>query len=214
MPRRAATASVIDQIERRLIAAACDKQKRGKNPTRDELAALKRHEKREEERKRWAYYETIPKKHWVEMSGRQVKVLNEQAVRYGLPIGGRVINLSLVVRAFHDFLARNKHRLAADNDPLLTGGRNSAALERYRVAQAELAELDLQERRNSMVPRDDVRLCYALIASHIRNAGETLQKTFGPDAHAILQEALDDADRALVDALGVGTKTKVKRATK
>lgn len=48
------------------------------------------------------------------MSGRQTKVLNEQAERYGIPLGGRTINLPAVVRALHEFLARNARKLSED----------------------------------------------------------------------------------------------------
>jgi hypothetical protein len=46
--------------------------------------ALKRHKRDKEERLRWQFYRTIPQKHWRTMSGRQARVINEQAERYGL----------------------------------------------------------------------------------------------------------------------------------
>ncbi len=45
------------------------------------------------------------------MSGRQAKVLQEQAARYGIPFGGSTIDLPEVVRALHDFLANAKYQL-------------------------------------------------------------------------------------------------------
>jgi hypothetical protein len=43
-----------------------------------ERSALKRYGKEQEEKRRWEYYGSIPKKHWCEMSGRAVQVINRQ----------------------------------------------------------------------------------------------------------------------------------------
>ena len=65
--------------------------------TREESQALQRHEKDKAERLRWQFYESIPQKHWRTMSGRQAKVLIEQAQRYGIPFGSATVNLGKVV---------------------------------------------------------------------------------------------------------------------
>ena len=61
------------------------------------------------------------------MSGRQTKVLNEQADRYGLPLGGPVIDLPKLARALHDFLAANAKKLNTDDTALLGGGNSPAS---------------------------------------------------------------------------------------
>ena len=94
----------------------------GQDLTKAERDALARYEKAKEERLRWQYYHTVPKKHYRAMSGRQDKVLNEQAKRYDLPIGGPVIDLEALLRRFHDFLAENAVKLARDEDPLMQVG--------------------------------------------------------------------------------------------
>src|SRR5687767_10418373 len=86
-----------------------------------EVVARASHEREKEERLRWQYYASIPQKHWRAMSGRQTKVINEQAERYGLPFGGPSVNLPAFVRAFHDFLADNAIKLAKDDDLSLGG---------------------------------------------------------------------------------------------
>jgi hypothetical protein len=92
------------------------------------------------------------------MSGRQTKVMNEQADRYGTPFGGVFIDLTKVVKAWHDFLAENAQRLARDPDELMQGGPGSSpALERYREERAALAKLDRLERERRLLPRDKVR---------------------------------------------------------
>jgi hypothetical protein len=168
-----------------------------------ERRALARHEKEKEERLRWQYYASIPQKHWREMSGRQTKVINEQAARYGLPCGGAIINLPALARALHDFLAENALKLAKDDDPLsLGGGGNSPALERYREERAALARLDRLEREGALLPRDQVRESLGRIAAIVREAGDAIGRQFGHAAAEILSEALDDARREIDRAFG------------
>ncbi len=109
-------------VEREVLARAYQKVLRKEPLTNPEQAALKRHEKGREEALRWQYYRSIPQKHWREMSGRQAKVLNEQALLYGLPFGTASISLPDVVRRLHDLLATHGRQLLADeSDPLLGG---------------------------------------------------------------------------------------------
>lgn len=161
--------------------------------TTEEDRAVKRHEKDKEERLRWQYYNAIPQKHYRQMSGRQAKIINEQAERYGIPCNGATVSLSAVLRGFHDFLAENKHKLARDDDVLMTGP-SSPALERYREERAAMARLMRMEREGELLPRDLVRQSLLKTASIIRIAGEALQKQFGDAAADILYEAIDDAE--------------------
>ena len=173
--------------------------------TRAEREALQRHEKAKEEKLRWQFYRSIPQKHWREMSGRQTKVLHEQADRYGLPFGGATVDLPAVVRALHDFLADNALKLARDDDdPLLTGGTSSPALERYREERAALAKLDRLERERSLIPRDRCREALGRIAAILRGAGDALGRQFGSGATDLLYEALDDATREVERSFGDG----------
>jgi hypothetical protein len=188
-------------LDRKLAGEAYKKVLEGKELTSREQQALKKHEKEKEERLRWQFYASIPQKHWRQMSGRQTKVINEQAERYGIPFGGATINLSAVVRGLHDFLADNAVKLAKDEDELLQGS-GSPALERYREERAAMARLDRLEREGSLLPRDDVREALGRVATMLRTAGETLQRQFGPAAGDILYEAISDAERELERTMG------------
>ena len=187
----------LDGVDRKLAGEAYKKVLEGKELTTRERTVLKRFEKERDERLRWQHYESIPQKHWREMSGRQTKVLNEQAQRYQIPFGGAQINLPAVVRALHDFLAENAVKLARDDDELMQGA-SSPALERYREERAALARLDRLEREDQLVPRDQVRQALGRIAAMLRAAGDGLQRQFGCPALEILLEALDDAEREVV----------------
>ncbi|WP_339750336.1 hypothetical protein [uncultured Rubinisphaera sp.] len=132
---------VAERLEKETATRAYRKVMAGESVTAEERSALKRYEKQQEEERRWQYYESIPQKHWREMSGRQTKVLHEQAEKYGIPFGEKTINLPRVVRSFHDFLAANARRLSEDDD-LLDAAISSPALERYREERVILAKLD------------------------------------------------------------------------
>lgn len=189
------------RVDSDLVARAYRKLMDRKELTKPERAALKRHEREKEERLRWQYYGAIPQKHWRQMSGRQTKILHEQAQRYGIPWGGATINLPAVVRAVHDFLADHAHKLARDDD-LLMQGSGSPALERYREERAAMARLDRLEREQQLIPRDLARESLGRVAAILRGAGDALQRQFGPAAVEVLNEALDDAQREIERAFG------------
>lgn len=201
MPPSPQSAGSHASVDADLIARAVRKVMNREELTRPERAALQRHEKEKEERLRWQYYGSIPKKHWRQMSGRQTKVINEQAERYGIPFGGPTVSLPAVVRRFHNFLAENAYKLAQDDD-LLQGGGASPALERYREERSALARLDRLDREGALLPRDEVREALGRIAAILRTAGETLQRQFGSEAADILYEALDDAQRDVERTFG------------
>lgn len=202
MPRRTASPEspplqdAVSAADRELLAGALRKLMAKQELTDKERAALKRHEKDKEERLRWQYYAAIPQKHWRTMSGRQTKVINEQAARYGIPFGGASINLPAVVRALHDFLADNAYKLARDEAELMQG-TGSPALERFREERAALARMDRLEREGDLIPRDVARDVLARVASVLRNAGDALQRQFGVAAVEILFDALSEAGREI-----------------
>ncbi len=197
---RAKHTDAASRVDGDLVARAYRKVMDRQELTRSERDALKRHEKQKEERLRWEYYRSIPQKHWREMSGRQAKVINEQAARYGIPFVGARIDLPAVVQSLHDFLAENALKLARNDDEMLHGP-GSPALERYREERAALARLDRKEREGGLLPRDEVRECLACIAAILREAGEALQRRFGDAAVELFYEALDDADREIERSL-------------
>ena len=188
----------IDPAERETLAAAVRKTKAGEKLTAAERAALKRFRQTSEEADRWRYYATIPKKHWVKLSGRQHKILDDQAGRYGMPILGSQIDLAAVARWLHDFLARNAQKLKPDEDGLLQG--DSDWSEKYRKERALLVRLERREREMALVSRDKSHQCWTRVAGVLRRAGEILQRQFGPAALRVLNLALEDATRE-VDSL-------------
>jgi hypothetical protein len=191
--------SASDKLDQELARSALEKQRAGQRPDHREQAALRRIERKREEDLRWQYYETIPQKHYVAMSGRQWKVLAEQAERHGLPITGRVLSLPRILRAFHDFLAAHKRALAASqgqDDPMM-GGDESPALERYRGVRADQEELKLAAMRRELLPRQEIVAHLQRGQGIVRQAVEALQRQFGPEAAKLMNDAFEEAQRAL-----------------
>lgn len=182
-----------EQIERR--AAEClRKQKSGQKPSKSEEAALRVLRGQREEAERWQHYATIPKKHYVQMSGRQHKILDEQASRYGIPIRGETIDLGRVLIWLHDFLAENGPLLlrTVGTDQLLSGElQDSPALEKLREVTFRLKELEYEQKKGNLIPREEIHQFFSQFANRIRSAGDQLQRKFGADALEILNAAID-----------------------
>jgi len=197
--------------DRRLARTGLAKRAAGENPTKAESDAIRRVEWERECELRNKYYKTVPKADYVALSGRQHKTLNEQADRFGIPIGSGqdVIDLFTVIKWFHTFLATHKHVLGAETGDPLLDGCSQALKDEYVRAQiaekwqkAELARLDRLEREGTLMDR--VTGCEALrrIAGVLRAKTEALQRLFGPDAARVLDEGIDDAERVIDEVFG------------
>lgn len=136
------------------------------------------------------------------MSGRQAKVINEQAARYGLPFGGATINLPTLARALHDFLAINARRLAKHFAYEAQGDEESQDnLDLYRGERYLRERLKRLAEEQSLLSRADVHDRFARVAAVLRSAGDILQRQFGREAHQILDEAITECE-TLIRALG------------
>ena len=185
------------QIDANLVSAGLRKLQAGQPPTKREEEAMRRREKALEEERRQRYYRSIPQKHWKEMSGRQAGQLKEQAERYGIPFGGKTVDLPEVVRKWHDFLAANKIKLAKveGDDELLLGPGSSPWLEELRKETAKIKRMDRLERERELLPRGVVHEGLTRMSTILRNFGETLERHYGPAAKQLLNDVLDDYQR-------------------
>lgn len=187
----------IDAEEEALVRVAMGKELGGEALSGEETRALRRWERGEWEKTCWKVYRSVPKKHYVALSGRQVKVLQQQAERYGLSAlnAGPSIDLNVLLKQMHDFLAKNWRRFEEEIEAadILTGGAAlSPNMERYRGYKADLAKLEVEARQGDLLPRADCRSGMLAIAGVIRTAGEHLEREFGAVAREILEAALDD----------------------
>jgi len=82
---------------------------------------------------------------------------------------------------------------SSPDDPLLAGG-DSPALERYRLAKAKHAELDLEQRKGELIDKEKCRDVLARWGNVIRKMGDRLSKRFGIEANQMVSEAIDECE--------------------
>lgn len=143
-----------------------------------------------------AVVRSVPKRLYNQWSGRQTKVLHDQARRYGMPLEGATIDLIEVVEWIHDFLAENKRDLAflgCDDDdnegPSLKAELVTEQVEQLRKRN-QLLDAKLQTEAGAMVPRELLHLMLAELAKLLRAAGHTLY-TIDAKAGDVMAQTLE-----------------------
>lgn len=200
---RASAVERLSAATRRRAAEAKQKRAEGKKLTGHDQAAIERLERATLADVLWQRcYQAIPKGDYVRLSGRPHKVVDEQGQRYGLPVLGDTIDLGELLGWLHDFLAEHKYVLGSSiDDPLLAGASQALKDEYVRQQIAEkaqrtrLAELEVQEREGALIVRDVVHDFLAEVAGIVRRVAEAIQKHYGPEAHDIVAEGIDDINR-------------------
>ena len=87
------------------------------------------------------------------------------------------------------------------DDPLLAEG-DSPGLERYRMAKAQHAELDLQARKGELIDVDKCRDTISRWATVIRRMSERLQKRYGAGVSSEIETTLKECDGIMRESLG------------
>jgi len=93
------------------------------------------------------------------------------------------------LRAWH-----KAYTAAGETDPMFAGA-SSPALERYRLARAKSAELDLLERQGQLRDREEVREMLARFFGHITEAKAKIGT--GVDPIEAIDAALDNCERVI-----------------
>lgn len=93
-------------------------------------------------------------------------------------------------------------KAAAIDDDDLAGPADSPGLERYRLAKAKLAELELAKQQRSVMSRDMARETLGRIASLLRRYGERLSKRHGPEEAVLFNETIGEARRVIEQEFG------------
>lgn len=99
----------------------------------------------------------------------------------------------------------DQNRTAA-GDELLTAPADSPALERYRLARAQGAELDLAERVGTLMSVDRFRRVTNMLAAAYRGLGERLAKQYGGDVATQFSETIDEVFELIDQFLDDGGK--------
>ena len=95
---------------------------------------------------------------------------------------------------------RDKRSAIEDDD--LAGPADSPGLERYRLAKAKLAELELAKQQRSVMSRDLAREILGRVAAMFRRYGERLSKRHGPEEAVLFNEVLEETRRVFNQEFG------------
>lgn len=142
-------------------------------------------------------------------------LVDGNAVKRRGPGKAILIHGPTLLRAWRDqgiAVALKASQPASESDPLLTSTGDSPQLERYRAAKADLAELDVAKRQGELA---DVALLESYLREAmlpLRQACETLQRTFGIGAYEILEAAVVEADKR-IQSIRDGTRLNNRGAT-
>jgi phage terminase Nu1 subunit (DNA packaging protein) len=190
-PKVKATTSA--KIDAELAEAALEKRRRGERPTRDELAALRRHEASEEERLRWEYYSSIPKKHLRELTGRATEQMHRMADSLGVPVRTRSIDLGELLRWLFAFVDANKSAAEADQ-----AGGQPTELAKLRCEQGFKMRLENKQRIGELISREDARRVWEANARAVRLATQEVRRRFGDEAADVFNNALTQSTEKVV----------------
>lgn len=193
---------MLSEEERELALAAHARRASGIPLTQADRRVLKKAERLFAKAQRQELLKTVPKGEYAELAGRQVKVLNEQASRYGLPLDGATVDLTKLIPRLHDFLAENRYRLRApeEEDPMLAGAV-SPALEKYRDARYQREMVKLKQDLEVSVPREEVREGFAMVAERLRRLGDKLAERYGEESRELLDACLADCEAGVRELL-------------
>lgn len=167
------------------------------------LTALEQRAYTQEQREREAELaesgrRACPKQWLLESLQTSTKVLHDQSDRWLLNARGKTIDLGDFMRRLYGLVNRNSRMI----DREFADESEMSAQDRLATVRADMVSLQLEQLSGKLRSVDEVQDCWTMIAAHVRKAGEAMQRagTVG-ECHAILTEALDDADRELAALL-------------
>jgi hypothetical protein len=134
----------------------------------------------------------MPKGLYCQLAGVSQHKVDAHAGKFGLPLKGKTLDMYQVIKAFHDFIAANMKTLSASDDMRILNLEKIQQQVDEARRKAELSEIEIQERKNQIVPRAEVRAKLAWLTGKFRKLGDRLGKSHGPDAQLAVNEFLDD----------------------
>lgn len=195
-----AVESAADQVDRDLALSALIRKRAGQKIPKDELAALRRLERRLEEDARWRALTRCPKSVYLDMCARQTVQVHRHADTFGLPLRGRTVDISAVIGWLHQFL--DDH-----GDNLVTDGQSQVSheLELLRAEQRRGRQIANDAALMKLIPREIFLREASRFATTFRDAHRRITRRFGNEAYEILREAqemgLEQIKKYLVETL-------------
>jgi len=143
----------------------------------------------------------LPKKYYVDMSGRQHVVLDRQARKWGFPVDQATIDLYEVIKTFHDFVADNHLVLQQARDKSETHSAKKLVETKMLETKIKLADLEYQERAGKLVDRQAVKNAFAWLSQQFKEMSEQVGRAHGPGPQEKINHFLDRMLRELADGV-------------
>lgn len=126
---------------------------------------------------------SISRKLYMRLSSKQLSQLERHSKAFGLPITGKVIDLFEVLRAMHQALSDNIHKIKEIDD---ASAQKKTAEARMIDIKVRKAELDLLEREGKLIDRSIVRDQLQWLASQFAEMSEMIGRNHGTAAQAAI----------------------------
>lgn len=122
--------------------------------------------------------------------------------KQGMPGTPNAYDVSEIIQWLRSVGPWRQHAKPDSDDPLLSADGDSPGLERYRQAKAALAELELEERKGTLLSRDKARSTLGRWASIVRRLGERLGRRYGPEATTAVNDAILECQHVIDHEFG------------
>lgn len=143
------------------------------------------------------YAAAIPRTTYATMAAKQLKLLQDQAEKYGMPVeAGESVNLELVLRWFHQYVADNGPRIAARSE--IAEQKEKLELEQLE-AKINNLRAEFERKAGTSISADEMDRIFAWWEGEIRKLGERLGKRFGRESQELLNATLDRMQKSLVE---------------
>ncbi len=191
--KKQATAIPLPDTVREIAAVEARlKQLRGEPLSRQNLRDVDWLENRDRARFVSQWQAAVPTGEYCQLAGRQHKLVDDAAGLYDLPLDGPTVDLREAIRALHDLIASNAHRIRDPHGDLEFAELKEEKL-RQEIGKLEKenakAAIDLDYARGNAIPRAAVRDGLVMLQAQLRTLGQVLGR-ISPEARDALHDAL------------------------
>jgi len=148
------------------------------------------------------YLKSVPKQKIVEWTGRQVKILNDQAEAYQLPaLSCTRVNIPDMLRQESDWRAKYKRQVERIINKKVSDGTETDVsklppLERLRTAQAAQAEIKLDKMQGNLIPVTLIETFVKDLLEMYKRCVEQLYDTDNTPAASLIEKYQEDVCNA------------------
>lgn len=190
------------QQQQQLAKSYREKLASGQRTTRAEQRAFAKIEQLHLQEFGLRFLDRMPKKHYQRITARQSKQLLECSDRYGFPydVSAPTVNVSRILRWFHDFLAANGSSLVtSDGEDAILQLASKELKDEYVKRRIAEKDLDIERKRievetlsSKYVPIEPLREYHNSLSRLLRRLQMKLAKHFDGEDREIIENGFDD----------------------